>query len=191
MIRKKWLAILGIALIVASVSGYSLAHFARSRRASSSAASVPAQPRVDRSVPELRSAVGKPLPEAILVDRAGTQLSDEQLRHGKVVLVFLSTQCGPCTKEGEFLRSVMNRRQDVSFYGIVSLGEKDAVLQESEKLFPFKTFFDKDALLANNFGIARVPIKVFLEDGVVKQTWGGASKSEEVQADFIEWLDRV
>lgn len=191
MTRKKWLTLITIALLIVFYSGYKLLDSTGRLPSFSSSASTPAAPRVDRSVPELQPAVGKSLPEARLVDNTGTALEDEALRRGKVMLVFVNPKCDPCKKEGEFLRTLIEKRPDVRFYGVVSLGEQVAALKESETLFPFKTFFDEQTHLASQLGIARVPVKMFLEDGIVKKTWGGASKSPEVQADFKEWLDSL
>jgi hypothetical protein len=59
--------------------------------------------------------VNQPLPEADLVNISGTRLSDERLRHGKVVLVFTLTTCKPCDQENEFLKTIINIRNDISF----------------------------------------------------------------------------
>lgn len=186
--RKKLLTLTAAALVIASYGGYTLLGSARQAPAFSSSASAPAAPRVDRSVPELQTAVGKPLPEALLVDGAGTPLGEEALRRGRVVLVFVNPKCEPCKTEAAFLRTLIGEQSGVRFYGVVFLGERVATLTESEALFPFKTLFDEGARLSRQLGIARVPIKIFLEDGVVTKTWGGASRSPEVQADFAEWL---
>lgn len=157
----------------------------------SAKASAPARPRIDRSVPELLPAINKPLPDARLVDIDGATLPDESLRHGKVMLVFVNPTCMPCKKEAEFLQPLVSKRQDISFYGVATFGDKEASLKESAALFPFKTFYDDGALLTQKLGITRMPIKIFLEDGMVKETWGGASKSPEIQADFARWMEEV
>ncbi|HVF56801.1 MAG TPA: redoxin domain-containing protein [Pyrinomonadaceae bacterium] len=154
-------------------------------------ASAPSRPRIDRSVPELAPAINNPLPEARLVDINGGTLPEESLRRGKVVLMFLNPTCAPCNTEAEFLRTVIDKRRDISFYGVATLGAKEESLKMAAELFPFKTFYDEDGLLTKNLGITRMPIKIFVENGVVKESWGGASKSPEVQADFVKWMEEV
>ena len=151
----------------------------------------PARPRIDRSVPELSPAMGQALPEARLVDMNGATLPEQSLRRGKVVLMFLNPTCTPCNTEAEFLGTVLNKRQDISFYGVATLGAKEASLEAAAKMFPFKTFYDDGALLTQKLGITRMPIKIFVEDGIVRESWGGASKGAEVQADFIRWMESV
>jgi thiol-disulfide isomerase/thioredoxin len=155
------------------------------------AAPAPSRPRVDRSVPELAGAMNKPLPKASLVDLNGVRLEEQALRRGKVVLVFVNPTCVPCNKEAEFLGTVINKRQDISFYGVTTFGEKDSSLKESAARFPFKTFYDDQSLLTQSLGVTRMPIKLYLEDGVVKESWGGASKSQEIQDDFVKWMENV
>lgn len=157
----------------------------------SAKAAEPVRPRVDRSVPELQPAVNHPLPEANLVDLDGARLPEEALRRGKVVLVIVNPTCAPCNTEAAFLRTVFEKRRDISFYGVATLGEKEASLRQSAEQFPFKTFYDEGGLLTQSLGITRMPIKIFVEDGVVKETWGGASTRPDVQADFVRWVEEV
>jgi thiol-disulfide isomerase/thioredoxin len=189
--RKTWVVGLGIALVVVLGGGYMLFGAGARMPWASAKSSAPARPRVDRSVPELSGAINKPLPEALLVDLKGESLPAESLRKGKVVLVFVNPECSPCVKEAAFLRTVFDKRQDIRFYGVATLGNKESSLKESENLFAFKTYYDEEAMLAKGLGIVRMPIKIFLEDGVVKETWGGASKNQEIQADFVEWVENV
>jgi peroxiredoxin len=127
------------------------------------------------------------LPETRLIDSTGVVADDQTLRKGKVILVFLSTNCKPCDNELDFLRQVFKKREDVKFYGIVSFGPKDS-LKETEEKFPFKTYLDEGGL-AHRLRIARVPMKVLVKDGHIQEIWGGSS--ERTQAEFIKWLEGV
>jgi hypothetical protein len=40
-------------------------------------------------------------------------------------------------------------------------------------------------------GINRVPIKAYLEHGIIKKGWMGAVRSDKSKASFIEWLDEL
>lgn len=133
--------------------------------------------------------IEKPLPEARLVDAAAERLDDQALRSGKVVLVFMSPDCYACKREAEFLKTAVNRRGDVRFYGVVAYGEKESALPTAAKMAPFKVFYDEDSSLAGKLGITRIPVKLFLQDGVIKEVWGGATNDPEKQAAFLQWLD--
>ena len=133
----------------------------------------------------------KPLPAANLIDLAGKKLEDQELRRGKVILVFAAPECGPCRAEAQFLRTVVGKRSDVKFYGVVSFGGKKSTPAATEELYPFKVFYDEDSSLASILGVKKVPMKVYLEDGLMKKGWGGATNQEQEKKDFIDWLDSL
>jgi peroxiredoxin len=140
---------------------------------------------------ESRSAIGKPLPEVHLVATSGEAVDDQVLRKGKVVLIFLTPECDACHTEVEFLKTVVNKRSDVSFYGIITFGRKMSSPGQAESEFPFKVFYDEGFYLAPKLGINKVPIKLYLEDGIMKKAWGGATMDDEAKNTFVQWLDSV
>jgi hypothetical protein len=66
-----------------------------------------------------------PLPEAKLIDESNQQLPDSELRHGRLILVFITPACDACMKESQFLRTVVGKYNRIPFYGVVSFGDKD------------------------------------------------------------------
>jgi peroxiredoxin len=149
--------------------------------------------RIEKELPFYGSpkAIGKPLPEANLVDQNNVRVSNQTYRKGRTILVFLTPQCDACKTEALFLKTVVNRRSDVRFYGVVSFGEKNASLKVAEGLFPFSVFYDEGFQLAGQLGIRRVPIKIFVEDGIIKKAWGGATLNQRAMQDFVQWLDEL
>ncbi|HLG17340.1 MAG TPA: redoxin family protein [Blastocatellia bacterium] len=139
----------------------------------------------------LRIEVGKPIPEGELVDLSDTRLGEDALRRGKVVLVFLIPHCEPCQREGEFLNTILNRRKDVRFYGVVSFGERQSVLQAAASEFSIKVFYDRDLRIGHSLGINQAPVKVFLKEGIVERFWEGATVEDEDKQSFIKWLDEL
>jgi len=133
----------------------------------------------------------KPLPEAKLINHNSEILSDEQLRKGKVILIFVSPNCNACLVESNFLKDLIVKRNDVRFYGVTTSGDFHKVLEASEKKFSFPTYFDADSVLAIQLGVTKVPIKIYLEDGIIKKVWGGATVSEDKKSEFINWLENV
>ena len=131
-----------------------------------------------------------PLPSADLVDESNQVFPDSQLKNGKVVLVFVTAECDACMKESEFLKDLVGKRTDVRFYGVVSYGGEQS-LGEAKKRFPFPVFYDRGFKLAGQLGINRVPIKLFVENGIMKKSWGGATVDEKKKAAFIRWLSEV
>lgn len=146
------------------------------------------QSQASAAAPSART--DKALPQAHLFDQSGAPFNDEALRKGKVVLIFMTLECGACRTEAEFLTTIVGKHPDVSYYGVLSTGEKRVVLQEAaEKNLLFKMLYDDGFELAGQLGIRRVPVKLFLKDGIMKYTWGGATTDEEKKAAFIQYLD--
>ena len=131
-----------------------------------------------------------PLPSAELVDESNQLLAESQLTNGKVVLVFVTADCDACEKESEFLKDVVNKRSDVRFYGVISFGDEKS-LGEAKQKFPFPVFFDRGFKLAGQLGVDKVPIKIFVNNGIMKTSWGGATVDEKKKAAFIRWLTEV
>jgi peroxiredoxin len=136
-------------------------------------------------------AIGHSLPAAELVDEANQPLADAQLKNGKVVLVFITPDCDACMKESEFLKGLVSKRTDVRFYGVISFGDMADSLRAAKQKFPFAVFYDRGFRLKGELGIDRVPIKVFVDNGIIKKAWGGATVDEKKKAAFIQWLADV
>jgi hypothetical protein len=138
----------------------------------------------------LASAISKPLPTGHLVDLKGQELKASELTQGKVMLVLLSVDCDFCKDEGQFLKSRIDRRKDMRFYGVISFGEKRDLIPASER-FPFSVYFDDGGRIRDALGIDRAPVKLYVENGIVKKTWIGSTTFHHDEKGFDEWLDSL
>jgi len=136
-----------------------------------------------------KSLIDKPLPQAQLIDAYGSKVDEQILRKGRVVLVFVTTDCDACGTETKFLGTLLDRRKDVTFYGLIPFGPHPESPQAAEKVFPFKIFYDEENSFVRTMGLNRVPVKVFLEDGIIKKGWIGAALTDDAKQSFVEWLD--
>jgi peroxiredoxin len=134
---------------------------------------------------------GKSLPSAELVDDSKQLLADSELKSGKIILVFITSDCDACLRESQFLKGVVTKRSDIRFYGVISFGDMESSLRDAKQKFPFKVFYDRGFRLASELGIHRVPIKIFVDNGIIKKSWGGATINEKAQGDFVRWLAEV
>ena len=151
--------------------------------------------RIQNNQPELpRSAgslINKPLPPAQLIDLNGSKVDEQILRRGKVILIFVTTDCNACLTESRFLQTILERRTDVSFYGLIPFGKTPDSMLAAEKMFPFRVFYDEGNSYVRSMGINRVPVKVFLEDGIIKRGWIGAAMTDQSKRSFVEWFDSL
>lgn len=137
------------------------------------------------------SLINKPLPPAQLIDLNGSKVDEQILRRGKVILIFVTTDCNACLTESRFLQTILERRTDVSFYGLIPFGKTPDTTQAAEKMFPFRVFYDEGNSYVRSMGINRVPVKVFLEDGIIKRGWIGAAMTDQSKRSFVEWFDSL
>lgn len=135
--------------------------------------------------------INQPLPKANLVNISGQQLGDEKLRHGKVILVFSLVECFPCDQENEFLKTAVGDRKDVSFFYVIPFGKKDEALKAAQSKYGFETYFDQSSMLARSLQIYQVPIKIFVQDGIIRKTWLDATTEPDKQAEFKQWLSSL
>lgn len=128
------------------------------------------------------------LPENHLVDLSGEELPRATLERGKVILVLVTEECSLCLDEAKFLGTLVNTRPDVRFYGVVPFGADKDVLKSAESKFPFKVLFDDGFRLGRGLKIKEVPVKIYLEDGVIKKTWIGSTPYYHTESEFAGWL---
>jgi hypothetical protein len=181
---KRLLTIAGVIFFLAVVfcAGF-VFFYNRIQRTKAEAAAAPAP---DSS----KSLIGKPLPKSQLLDARGAKVDEQVLRTGRVVLVFVTADCDACATESKFLESFVGRRKDVTFYGLVPFGGPPADGgAEVEKKFPFQVFYDEENSFVQSMGINRVPVKVFLEDGIIRKGWIGAAQTDKAKSSFTEWFD--
>lgn len=132
--------------------------------------------------------INQPLPKANLVNISGKPLEDERLRRGKVVLVFMMPDCKPCDQENEFLKTVAHSRKDVRFFYVIPFGNKDLVLKWAQGKYALEPFYDDGSNLSRSLEIYEVPLKVFLDDGIIRKTWLEATVNDQRGAEFKDWL---
>lgn len=148
---------------------------------------------MQRSQPEeiqsSRSLINKPLPQVHLVDSSGAKVDEQVLRKGRVVLIFVTSECDACLVESRFLQTLLHKRKDVTFYGLVPFGKRFDSPEAAAKVFPFTVFYDESDSLVPAIGLNRVPVKVFLEDGIIKKGWIGAATTDAAKASFTNWLE--
>ncbi len=179
---NRWLLITGIVLFLAALfcTGFLVFYnrIQRSRNVQTEASA------------GSRSLINKPLPAAQLIDVNGMKVDEQILRRGRVILVFVTTDCDACLTESRFLQTILSRRKDVSFYGLLPFGKApDAA--HVEKMFPFRVFYDEGNSFVQSMGINRVPVKVFLEDGIIRKGWIGAALSDQAKQSFVDWFDSL
>jgi peroxiredoxin len=122
----------------------------------------------------------QPLPAYHLATlREQKELSPDELRRGRVLLVFLTTGCGPCIKELDVVsRLYRDAPQELRIYGVGI--ERPAQIETFVKEFDLKfpMLIDMSAQLAKSLDIHYFPSTYLIEDGVIIHIWRGATQDE-------------
>jgi peroxiredoxin len=119
------------------------------------------------------------LPPYRLADLNGQEIPTDKLRHGRVLLIYLTTGCAPCTKEAELIsRLQQGISLDIHIYGVYI--ERPAQVATFIKEFDLKfpMLIDVDAQLAKSLDVHYFPSKYFIEDGIIKEIWHGMTEDE-------------
>lgn len=175
---NRWTSTLGVIFFLAAVFCFGFVSFSNR---SSPSEGLPS----DTS----KSLINRPLPHAQLIDVYGANVDELVLRQGRVILVFVTMECDACGAEAKFLQTLLSRRKDVAFYGLVPFGARPDSPSVAEKMFPFRIFYDESNSFVRTMGLNRVPVKVFLEDGIIKKGWIGAALTDQAKQSFVAWFD--
>lgn len=119
---------------------------------------------------------GTTLPRAPLANLTTWHDEYQNVTKGKVLLVFVTTDCDACRKElanaGQAAPSLASR---VNIYGI-GIEEPDTVKKFAEvNHIDLPMLWDHGAVMLRQLGFRLMPTKVLLQDGVILKIWHGSS----------------
>jgi len=119
---------------------------------------------------------GSLLPRATLVNLQTNHDDYQNVTKGKVLLLFVTTDCDACKKElSNFSQVVPTLASRVAVYG-VGIEDRDSVktfIEANPVAFPI--LLDHGAAILSRLGFELMPTKVLLQDGIVKRIWYGSS----------------
>jgi peroxiredoxin len=122
---------------------------------------------------------GQPLPEYHIANLDQQEIPADELRRGRVLLVYLTTSCEACVKETEVIsRLHRDAPPDLRVYGIAI--ERPAQVATFVKEFDLKfpVLIDMGSQLTRSLDIHYFPSKYLVEDGIIKKVWRGSTQDE-------------
>ncbi len=109
------------------------------------------------------------LPNYELTDLDGNN-EYEYLVKGKVLLVFLSSECSACQKEVVFLSKNFSEISGrIRIVGVTTESKKTAEAFSADYNLQFPLVLDKNGDMMFEAGVRCTPTNFFLEDGIVKK----------------------
>jgi peroxiredoxin len=128
---------------------------------------------------EIASNVNLPLPAYRIANLEQQEIPADELRRGRVLLVYLTTSCEPCLKEVEIIsRLHRDAPPDLRIYGISF--ERPAQVATFVKEFDLKfpMLIDMSSQLARSLEVHYFPSKYLVEEGVITTIWPGLTRDE-------------
>lgn len=124
------------------------------------------------------SKVNQPLPAYRLMSLEHREVSADELRNGRVLIVYLTTGCKACIKEAEVISSLQrDAPPDLRIYGVAieRPAQVETFTREFNLTFPF--LIDTEAQLARALDIRSFPSKYLIQDGVITKIWRGSTQN--------------
>lgn len=116
------------------------------------------------------------LPRGPLISLQTNHDEYQNVTKGKVLLVFLTTDCDACQKEiSNVSQALPSLASKVAVYG-VGVEDRDEVTAFAERShMDFPILLDHRAVILGRLGFKFMPTKVLLQDGVIAKMWYGSS----------------
>lgn len=126
--------------------------------------------------PERAAPAGSLLPRAPLVNLRTNHDDYQNVTRGKVLLVFVTTDCDACRKElSNASQVVPSLASKVTVYGV---GIEDRVSVNTfveANHIGLPILLDHGAAILSRLGFKFMPTKVLLQDGIITKIWYGSS----------------
>lgn len=141
----------------------------------------------DRMPVGLISTSHRPLPAYRLANINQQDIPADELSHGRVLLVYITTSCEPCVKEAKIIsRLHATNLSNLRIYGVSFESSTQVATFVKEFDLKFPMLIDMSAQLAKSLDIRYFPSSYLVEDGVITKMWRGVTMDE---ADLYRQLN--
>ena len=121
-----------------------------------------------------------PLPEISLLEYKTKNACDQQLRQGKVLLVYLLSSCYGCQKESAVLaESDLLKGETVKVYGIADESEENLMSFARMHNFKFPILLDRESKFRKSLNINYFPANFVINNGIIVKSWFGNPRDKE------------
>jgi peroxiredoxin len=122
----------------------------------------------------------KPLPEAVLIDVNSNRDDYAELKKGKVLAFFLTTDCNACKKDVNLISEFYSEpNPNFRIYGVAVENENKVKAYIEQNNIKFPVVIDKKGELLKNLNIKYFPTKFLIENGTIIKTVIGSSRNKD------------
>lgn len=124
-------------------------------------------------------ATRQPLPACRMANINQQEVAADELSHGRVLLVYMTTSCDPCAEEAKIISRLHEAGPpDLRIYGVSF--ERPAQVATFVKEFDLKfpVLIDMGSQLARSLDIHYFPSTYLVDDGMIVKVWRGVTRDE-------------
>ncbi|CAN5772746.1 hypothetical protein BH20ACI4_BH20ACI4_19730 [soil metagenome] len=122
----------------------------------------------------------KPLPEAVLIDVKSNRDDYAELKKGKVLALFLTTNCNACKKDVSLISEFYSEpNPNFRIYGVAVENENKVKAYIEQNNIKFPVVIDKKGELLKNLNIKYFPTKFLIENGIITKTVIGSARDKD------------
>lgn len=119
------------------------------------------------------------LPRSQLINLQTNNDEYENVIKGKVLLVFLTIDCGACkTEVFNIAQAFPSLGSNMATYGVYIERREDVLLFVEKQQINFPILLDTGGRMLGKLGFKLMPTKVLLENGSIKKLWYGSSPDQ-------------
>jgi peroxiredoxin len=169
--KQNRLAILGTFLVLGASMWFLTSQLNASKRTSFAGK--------EKAPVELVSTSRQTLPAYRMTNVNEQEIPADELSHGRVLLVYMTTACEPCVKQARIISRLNEvNSSNVRIYGVSF--ERPAQVATFVKEFDLKfpMLIDRGSQLARSLDIHYFPSTYLVEDGVITKVWRGVTRDE-------------
>lgn len=128
----------------------------------------------------------KPLPKTELFDYKNKKDISLELQEGKILLVYISTDCNSCKNEAEIIvQNDLAKILDISVVGVSMNDEASIEEFTRNNKINFPILVDKSSKLREALGVTVFPTNFVINHGNIEKYWLGTSQ------DFSEMSEKI
>jgi peroxiredoxin len=122
----------------------------------------------------------KPLPQVVLIDVETNKDYYEELKKGKVLAIFLTTNCNACKKDVGLISALDSQiDSNLKIYGVAVESEEKIKAYIKQNNIEFPVVIDKQGQLLKNLSVKYFPTKYLIENGIIVKTVVGSSRDKD------------
>jgi peroxiredoxin len=124
--------------------------------------------------------VNQPLPEINFVDYKDKANYNQELKQGRVLLIYIMTSCGGCQMEADIIaQSNLAKDSRIRIFAIANEDSNSLAGFSKNHSFEFSIFSDENDVFRKGLNITHFPTNFLINNGIIEKRWVGSPRNAE------------